>query len=171
MMHVSAGLPSMKGAGFDAVALPYVGRAFRMLVIVPEDGRFAEIESRLSAQFLDGIRAALQSRYIDLGFPRFEVKQEVPLIESLSALGMEDLFTDRADLSGVTRQQALKVTAAQHQAFVSVDEEGTEAAAATAVVAGPVSLPEPFVVDRPFLFLIEDVETRSVLFLGRILKP
>jgi serpin B len=60
---------------------------------------------------------------------------------------------------------------AQHQAFVSVDEQGTEAAAATGIGAGPVSLPEPFVVDRPFLFLIEDVETKGVLFLGRVVAP
>ncbi|WP_224247291.1 serpin family protein [Hyalangium gracile] len=171
MMRISAGFEMVEGAGFDAVALPYVGRAFRMVVIVPHAGRFADIESRLSAEFLDGIRAGMQPRYVDLGFPKFEVKQEFPLVEPLRALGMVDVFSDKADLSGVSRQVALKVTAAQHQAFVAVDEEGTEAAAATGVVTGPVSIPPQFVVDRPFLFLIEDVETKSVLFLGRVVNP
>lgn len=163
--------PRMRGDGFDAVALSYVGRAFRMLVIVPHEGRFAELEARLSADFLDGVRVGLKDSYTDLGFPRFEVKQEFPLVEPLRALGMVEAFSDGADFSGLTRQTALKLTHAQHQAFVSVNEQGTEAAAATAVVAGPVSLPEPFVVDRPFLFLIEDVETKGVLFLGRVVSP
>ncbi len=171
MMRRSDVFPRMAGEGFDAVALPYVGRAFRMLVIIPHEGRFAEVEARLSAGFLDGVRAGLKSSFISLGFPRFEVKQAFPLPEPLKALGMVDAFSDRADFSGMTGQQGLKLTHAQHQGFVSVDEQGTEAAAATAISAGPTSMPEAFVVDRPFLFLIEDVETKGVLFLGRILKP
>jgi serpin B len=171
MMRGSVMVPLMKGDGFDAVALPYVGRAFRMLAIVPHEGRFAEVESRLSAGFLDGVRAGLKDSYVGLRFPRFEVKQEFPLAEPLRALGMVDAFSDRADFSGLTRQEALMLQFAQHQAFVSVDEQGTEAAAATGIGAGPVSLPEPFVVDRPFLFLIEDVETKGVLFLGRVVSP
>ncbi|WNG37298.1 serpin family protein [Archangium violaceum] len=171
MMSVSMSFPHTTGDGFEAIALPYVGQAFRMLVIVPDQGRFTELESRLSASFLDSVRAGLQDRYTALRFPKFQVSQELPLPEPLRALGMVDAFTDSANLSGMTQQMALKLTGAQHQAVVSVDELGTEAAAATAVAAGPVTIPEPTTVDRPFLFLIEDVETKSVLFLGRVVNP
>ncbi|WP_257462318.1 serpin family protein [Archangium lipolyticum] len=71
----------------------------------------------------------------------------------------------------MSRQEALFISAAQHQAFIAVNEQGTEAAAATAIVGSVTSMPEPYVVDRPFLFLIEDVETKSVLFLGRLVNP
>ncbi|OJH41471.1 serpin family protein [Cystobacter ferrugineus] len=171
MMSATISVPLLEGAELDALALPYKGEAFRMLVLVPHEGRFAEVESRLSAEFLDGVRAGLRSSRVALGFPKFEVKQSFPLDESLKALGMVDAFTPLADLSGVSRQEALFISAAQHQAFIAVDEQGTEAAAATAIVGSVTSMPEPYVVDRPFLFLIEDVETRSVLFLGRIVNP
>ncbi|WP_224367610.1 serpin family protein [Hyalangium versicolor] len=171
MMRGEGNFGFLQGEGFDAISLPYVGNAFRMLVIVPEETRFAEIESRLSAQFLDGVRAGLQQRYFNLGFPRFEVKKEFPLEEAMQALGMVEAFTDKANLSGLTSQAALMITAAQHQAFVAVNEEGTEAAAATAISTGPASIPDSYTVDRPFIVLIENTETKSVLFLGRILKP
>jgi serpin B len=171
MMGLSASLPRMQGAGFEAFALPYVGRAFRMLVILPDSGRFEEVEARLSAEFLDGVRRELTNQYTALQFPKFQIETELPLVESLKGLGMVDAFTDNADLSGITLQERLAITDARHKAFISVDEAGTEAAAATGVVIGPVSLPESLVVDRPFLFLIEDVETKAVLFLGRVVKP
>jgi serpin B len=171
MMRAIGAFPHMKGEGFEAVSLPYVGGAFRMLVILPELSRFAEVESRLSAAFLDTVRAGLAGRHMDLGFPKFQVEQQLPLVEPLTALGMGSAFTASADLSGMTRAVELVLTDARHKAFVAVDEKGTEAAAATEVVAGPVSLPEPFTVNRPFLFLIEDVDTKAVLFLGRVVKP
>jgi serine protease inhibitor len=96
---------------------------------------------------------------------------DIALREAMGALGMTDAFTDRADLSGISTQEHLFITGAQHKAFVAVDEKGTEAAAATGIGVGVTSLPPTFAVDRPFLFLIEDVETKSVLFLGRLLTP
>ncbi|QRK06778.1 serpin family protein [Archangium violaceum] len=171
MMSTTGSFPHMTGDGFEAVALPYVGQAFRMLVIVPGQDRFSEIESRLSASFLDSVRAGLQPSYTILRFPKFEVRQEVHLPKSMKALGMEDAFTKSANLSGMTQQEALMLTGAMHKAFVSVDEQGTEAAAATGISGGPTSAPKPTTVNRPFLFLIEDVETKSVLFLGRVVNP
>ncbi|WNG22816.1 serpin family protein [Cystobacter fuscus] len=171
MMSASISVPFFDGEDFEAVALPYVGKAFRMLVIVPVQGRFAQVESRLSADFLESVRAGLRDSHLALGFPRFEVKQEFPLDESLEALGMVEAFTGSADLSGMSEQAALSLSGVQHEAFISVNEWGTEAAAATAVGAVVVSAPPPYVVDRPFLFLIEDVETKSVLFLGRVVNP
>jgi serpin B len=171
MMSASTSVPFLDSEDFEAVALPYAGKAFRMLVIVPEQGRFAQVESRLSADFLEDVRAGLSDRHLALGFPRFEVTQEFPLVEPLEALGMVEAFTESADLSGMSQQAALMISGVQHEAFISVNEWGTEAAAATAVGAVVVSAPPPYVVDRPFLFLIEDVETKSVLFLGRVVNP
>ncbi|HVG64071.1 MAG TPA: serpin family protein [Hyalangium sp.] len=171
MMHRSGSVPHMRGDGFDAVALNYVGKAFRMLVIVPDSGRFKEVEARLSAEFLDGIRPALVNQHIDLGMPKFQTETDFSLADPLQTLGMVDAFSTSADFSGITQQERLMLTSAWHKAFVAVDEKGTEAAAATGAVAGPVSIPPSLTVDRPFLFLIEDVETKTVLFLGRILKP
>jgi serpin B len=97
-----------------------------LLVVMPELARFAEVEARLSAAFLDGVRGALQGRYVNLGFPRFQVEQTLPLATPLRALGMEAAFTGSADLSGMTQAERL---------------------------------------------LIEDVDTKAVLFLGRVVKP
>jgi len=160
-----------RGEDFQALALPYSGGAFRMLLIVPDLGRFSDVEARLSAEFLDGIRGTLDNRVFMLGLPRFRAETQFSLVQPLQQLGMVDAFSEEADLSGISQQTRLYLSAAHHKAFVAVDEQGTEAAAATGVVASPVSIPEPLTVDRPFLFLIEDVETRTVLFLGRIVKP
>jgi serpin B len=164
-------LPRMKGDGFEAVALPYSGQSFRMLLVLPDSGRFADVEARLSAAFLGELRAKLASRHTALQLPKFRVETQLPLVETMRALGMVNAFTAAADLSGMTREARLAITDIQHKAFVAVDEAGTEAAAATGVVAGPVSVPETLVVNRPFLFLIEDVDTQAVLFLGRVVKP
>jgi serpin B len=171
MMSRQGLVPHMQGDGFQALALPYVGQAFRMLIVVPDNGRFAEVESRLSAEFLDGVRAALVNQDVTLSLPRFQAETDFPVGGPLKELGMEDAFSDDADFSGITQADRLSITGAFHKAFVSVDEKGTEAAAATGIVGGTVSVPPPLVVDRPFLFLIEDVETKAVLFLGRIVKP
>jgi serpin B len=161
----------MKGAGFEALALDYVGRDFRLLLVLPDTGRFEEVEARLSADFLGGIRGALVSRNLDVHLPRFQVETSASLIPKLRALGIEDLFNEHVDLSGLSSAESLVISSIMHKAFVSVNEKGTEAAAATAVVLGPPSVPQPFLVDRPFLFLIEHVNTQNVLFLGRYVTP
>ncbi|HEX8705035.1 MAG TPA: serpin family protein [Myxococcaceae bacterium] len=171
MMERKGPVPTLQGEGFQALALPYMGDALRMLIIVPDEGRFEELEARLSAPFLDTLRLELKSEERILKFPKFQVDAEFSLKQSLQALGMVDAFTDSADFTGITTEERLLLTAAQHKAFVAVDEKGTEAAAATGVVAGDESAPPLLVVDRPFLFLIEDTETKAVLFLGRLVNP
>jgi serpin B len=171
MMRGRMGVAHMKGAGFEAVGLPFLERTYRMLFIVPEQGRFAEVESRLSADFLAGVRGALVNRDLQLGLPRFQVEQPFSLAETLKSLGMAQAFSEQADFSGLTPQEKLAIARVEHKAFISVNEKGAEAAAATAVIVGPPSIPEPFTVDRPFLFLIEDMETKTVLFLGRFVNP
>ncbi|NTX40538.1 serpin family protein [Myxococcus sp. CA033] len=170
-MNTSWLFPVAEGDGYDAIALPYAGRAFRMLLVIPDANRFQDVEQRLSAAFLDTVRAQLRDHRVMLSMPRFEVSQSLSVVDALKALGMVDAFGARADLSGITRQERLMLSGAQHQTFVAVDERGTEAAAATAIEGVPVSLPPEFRVDRPFFFFIEEVETKSVLFLGRIVSP
>ena len=172
MMASADGLfPHGKGDGYEAVALPYSGQSFRMLLVIPDSGRFTQVESRLSASFLSEVRSKLRTDRLLLRMPKFRVETQVSLVEPLKALGLVDAFTEAANLSGMTKQEALLIKAAEHKAFVAVDEKGTEAAAATGVVGGVTSVPPELVVDRPFLLLIEDVDTQAVLFLGRIVSP
>ena len=109
-----------------------------------------------------------------IGLPRWTFRTETPLKDTLTALGMPTAFDEvNADFSGMTTEEKLFIAAVLHQTFVAVDEEGTEAAAATAVVGQVVSMPQyvPFTADRPFLFVIHDVEHGTPLFLGRVADP
>ncbi|MCP3135979.1 serpin family protein [Pyxidicoccus xibeiensis] len=172
MMGGADGLLSYgKGDGYEALALAYSGQSFRMLLVIPDSGRFTEVESRLSASFLSEVRSKLERDRFYLRMPKFRVETRLSLVEPLKALGLVDAFTGASDMSGMTKEEALAIQSAEHKAFVAVDEKGTEAAAATAIGMVPVSMPPELVVDRPFLFLIEDVDTQAVLFMGRIVNP
>ena len=103
--------------------------------------------------------------------PRFEFESGFSLKEALAALGMADAFSEQADFSGMTGQRDLFISEVVHKAFVSVDENGTEAAAATAVImklTAAVEEPVEVTMDRPFVFLIRDLETGAILFVGRV---
>ncbi len=174
MMHftIAPKLQYARGVGWQAVRLPYFGAS--MLVIVPEEGTFADIERDLDAAFLADLEQAMSETEVTLGLPRWESESMFGLVPQLQAMGIVDLFDDqRADLSGIADVEQLYVSDVIHQANVTVDEKGTEAAAATAVTvralsAGPsVSL----IIDRPFLYLIRDNATGEILFLGRLLAP
>lgn len=163
------------GAGYQAVELPYEGRELAMAVIVPDAGSFGEFERGLTAERLAEVLEKLEPAEVQLRFPRFEFRTQASLSQVLSALGMPIAFTEEADFSGMSEQgRDLLISEVLHEAFIAVDEEGTEAAAATAVdVAVEALPPEPveLTVDRPFLFLIRDAETGVVLFLGRVVDP
>ena len=105
--------------------------------------------------------------------PRFEFESSFGLKKALTALGMDVAFTESADFSGMTGKRDLLIQDVLHKAFVSLDEAGTEAAAATAVIVGTTSVPLPaeFKADRPFIFLIRDIPTGSTIFVGRMLNP
>jgi serpin B len=106
--------------------------------------------------------------------PRFEFDSEFSLKDTLAGMGMPVAFTDDADLSGMTGNPELFISDVIHKAFVAVDEAGTEAAAATAVIMDLTAVPEPPMevsIDRPFVFLIRDIETGAILFVGRVLNP
>ena len=181
-MRTQQELPYAAGDGYEAVDLPYSGHELSMTVIVPDRGRFQAFEDSLDAALVERIIAGLGYRYVTLDLPRFEFESQFRLGEALKSMGMPAAFDSAAaDFSGMDGRSCLAgdpgclyIRAVLHKAFVSVDEAGTEAAAATAVVmqtesAGPA--PVSLQVDRPFLFLIRDQATGAILFVGRVVEP
>jgi serpin B len=171
-MHTSAALPFAAGAGWRAVELPYVGGKLSMLVIVPDD--LAAFASGLDGAGLAAITESLSSTRVELALPKFGFESRFELNEPLAGLGMPTAFTELADFSGISTQERLLISAVIHQANIDVDEKGTEAAAATAVVMERTSAPAPGIaltVDHPFLIALRDRATGAVLFLGRVANP
>lgn len=162
------------GDGYQAVELPYDGRELSMIILLPDSGQFEAFENTLDAALVDNIVSDLETRQVALTMPRFEFESEFSLADILAAMGMPVAFTGDADFSGMTGNRELAISDVVHKAFVSVDEAGTEAAAATAVVMRLTAAPgEPVqvTVDRPFVFLIRDSGTGTVLFMGRVVNP
>ena len=166
-MHYDESLPSGRGPGWAAVRLPYSGEQLSMTVIVPDD--LAAFERRLGPELLGQVKGAIRDGGIHLTLPRFEARTHLSLTETLAALGMPSAFGP-ADFSGMTRGGGLFISAVEHEAVVQVDEEGTEAAAATGVAMASSHGPT-VTVDRPFLFVTRDRPTGAVLFLGRVTDP
>jgi len=163
-----------EGDGYQAVELLYDGGELSMVILLPQAGHFETFEGSLDAQQVDGIMGGLELRQVALTMPKFEFESGFSLRETLITLGMPVAFSGGADFSGMTGNRDLFIADVIHKAFVSVDEAGTEAAAATAVVmplAMPPEEPAEFTVDRPFVFLIRDIETGTILFVGRIADP
>lgn len=175
MMGQRMDIPYVVGDGYAAADLPYAGESAVMTLLVPDEGRFEEIESQLSNDLLKEVLASLTIADVTLRMPKFEYESSFSLSDSLAGLGMPLAFDDgQADFSGMTDQQDLYIGNVIHKAFVAVDEKGTEAAAATAVIMEGATAMQPenmLYIDRPFLFFIRDVETGQILFVGRVLNP
>jgi len=178
MMRQTEDMGYTEGAGCQAVELMYEGREVSMVILLPEAGELEAFEDMLVSDRLDDIMLGggrLPTREVALTMPKFEFESAMSLRDSLQALGLEYVFSGSADLSGMTGNRELLISSVVHKAFIAVDEEGTEAAAATAVglagSAAPEELPIQVIVDRPFLFLIRDIETDTILFIGRVLDP
>ena len=162
------------GEGYQAVELPYDGRELSMVIVLPDNGEFEDFEGTLDADLVDAITNDLKYRKVTLTMPKFEFESDFSLVNTLAAMGMPVAFSTAADFSGMTGNRDLFIAEILHKAFVSVDEAGTEAAAATAVVMSLTAAPEETVdvtLDRPFIFLIRDIETGAVLFIGRVANP
>ncbi len=175
VMHQTETFGYSSGDGWQAVELPYVGNELAMLVLVPDGGRFDEIEAALGRVLGDAVEG-LQPSTVALGLPKWEFRTQASLVEMLQALGMTDAFDQRlADFSPMTGEPELFIADVIHEAFIVVDEAGTEAAAATAVVmelkAAPPSENIELEIDRPFLFSLYDRETGEILFIGRVADP
>ncbi|MBE0609297.1 MAG: serpin family protein [Dehalococcoidia bacterium] len=176
LMRLSEELRFAKGPGYQAVELPYVDGSLSMLVIVPDSGDFADFQSAFSADTLETIVSNLKAAQVKLAFPRFEYRTQASLKDALKEMGMPIAFEPGlADFSAMSPDgKNLFIQDVIHEAFIAVDEDGTEAAAATAVVVGRTSAPQDTVeltVDRPFLYAIRDNETGAILFLGRLTDP
>lgn len=175
MMSQTQSFSYAEGDGYQAVELPYDGNEIAMLVLLPASGRFAEFEGQLTSARAGSITASLAHRQVALTMPKFSYTSTLGLADTLRDMGMSDAVTPgAADFSGIDGTRELYISAVLHKAFVRVDEEGTEAAAATAVVVGTTSAPlDPVVVNvnRPFIVLIRDLATGTILFLGRVADP
>ncbi len=170
-------LPFYSEAGLKAIELGYKGDAISMLIVLPDSaGGLGAIEQTLDEPALSRWIAGLHRRSVQVFLPRFTLTWGANnIVPQLSSLGMRDAFkAGAADFSGIDGTRNLLVSGVFHKAFVDVNEEGTEAAAATGVVVGLTSMPqepEVFRADHPFLFLIREKTTGSILFMGRMSKP
>jgi serpin B len=178
MMHESARLPAMQGDGYLAAELPYAGGELSMVVLLPDEGRFSDLETRLNAGLIAETMAVLHTQEVVVTLPKFKLEWSSELSKGLKALGLTDAFSPSlADFSGMNGARDLYISRILHKTFVSVDEQGTEAAAASAVMMEAMAPPgkpvEPFQfkVDRPFFFLIRDNPTGTILFVGRVTNP
>jgi serpin B len=169
-------VPYVQGNGYQAIELAYAGETAAMDIILPDEGNFETFEASFDKavydEVINGLQVASSAR---VNLPKFEFTKDFNLSDALMSLGMTDAF-DRglADFSGMTGDKDLFIGNVIHKAFVAVDEEGTEAAAATAVVMEATGAPMQdvlFIVDRPFLFIIRDTVNGQILFVGRMLNP
>lgn len=158
------------------IELPYIGDKLSMVVLLPKkiDG-LKQIEGLLTQDNLNNWLSNLRNREVIVSLPKFKMTSEFELNEALKSLGMVDAFIMKADFSGMTPDPVgLYISKVLHKAFVDVNEEGTEAAAATAVVMRLKGMPEPkpvFRADHPFVFIIRDKSVGSILFIGRVMDP
>lgn len=167
MMHVTESFLYAEQQGWRAVEVPYVFRDLVLTMVMPDDPA--------TLVPLDEVMPWFERREVQLGMPRFDIETAVELGPLLREMGMPTAFSDQADFGGMSEDVALQIAAVVHQANITTDEKGTEAAAATAVVMRPTSAPvdEPvtLTLDRPFTFALRDRPTGAVLFLGRVADP
>jgi serpin B len=170
LMYQFAELPYASGDGYQVVEFPYAESGLALTVILPDEGRFADVEAHLDGDMLRTAINGLVERNVHVFLPKFELGfGTIDLKDTLKSMGMTDAFSPMADFYGIS-DWSLMIEYVLHKTFIGVDEKGTEAAAATVVIATPTSTP-PLMIDRPFLFAIRDTVTRTILFLGRVMEP
>lgn len=175
MMRQTGDFRFARENGMAVIELPYQDNDLSMIAILP-DGDIEKMGEGLSLGNMQKLRAAMRSQEVDVTIPRFKFDARYLIGGNLSAMGMPDAFSEGlADFSGITGKKDLYITSVIHQAMIDVNEEGSEAAAATAVVMGGKSvrfdMPETFHADRPFFFMIVHNATGSILFMGRVSNP
>jgi len=174
MMHGNAVYPYAETGTLQVLEMPYAsgdGTELAMLVLLPKGDSLTAAEEVLDAERLAGLRESLASQNVRVFFPKFTLDASYGLTPTLAAMGMPTAFTGGdADLSGMDGTRDLFVTGIFHKAFVDVNEEGTEAAAATGVAAG-LGVTPVFRADHPFVFLITEKDSGTILFAGRVVNP
>ena len=161
------------GDGYEAVEMNFRNDELGMVFIVPDAGTFEDFEGNLTSEALDTALGGLEPAQGIVQIPKFEFESGFELSEVLQAMGMTTAFAS-ADLSGMIENDSLFISGVFHKTFIAIDEDGAEAAAATAIVVGETSVPiDEFelTADRPFLFLIRDRITGAILFYGRVVDP
>lgn len=182
VMHQSEDYPYWQGDGYQAVWLPYSGEGFDLMVVMPDDGTFEAFEESLTGERLEAMVDNQMWGKVILAMPRFKLEYEFSAKEKLQALGLKDAFDrQRADFTNIAVElggvpiEALWIEDAVQKALVEVNEEGTEAVAATTLsMATEYSIPPPPVyitIDGPFIFLLRHSDTGAILFMGRVLNP
>ena len=155
--------------------MPYAGEDLSMLILLPLDDDIEVLENSFTIEKLTEWKKSLRKRKVKIYIPKFKFKTKYFLGETLGDLGMPIAFTNSADFSGMSGTKDLKIDKVIHQAFIEVNEEGTEAAAATGIGVGmKTSMPRPppiFKADHPFIFIIQQNETGNILFMGRVSNP
>lgn len=158
--------------------IPYSEKELSMIIILPKNKDLKSLEKSISTENLQEWKSNLVEQKVDIFIPRFKFETKYLIADDLKQMGMPISFTDNADFSGMTGKKDLKISEVIHQAFVEVNEEGTEAAAATAVVIMEfTSIEQPahklpiFRADHPFIFLIQENSTENILFMGRVVNP
>lgn len=160
--------------GVQVLEMPYKGDDLSMVVLLPEGREPLPLEQKLLPETLAAWMKGLRKQEVDVYLPKFTMTSKFELSKALAAMGMPLAFTQRADFSGMTGGKDLFISQVVHKAYVDVNEEGTEAAAATGVEMRVTALPmQPpvFRADRPFVFVIKDNGTGAILFMGRVVKP
>lgn len=178
LMHHQAEVKYAGDNDFQAVELPYLGGELAMVILLPRqiDG-IGQLEKQLSPAFLDDLLAKMSKQKVEIFLPKFKMESRFDLKDTLSEMGMPDAFGARADFSGLNGESSrFYISGVFHKAWVEVNEEGTEAAAATGVAIKALALAKPmppqvFRADHPFIFLIRDTQSGSVLFVGRLADP
>jgi serpin B len=175
MMQQTKSFNYAEGDNYQAVELPYDGNELSMVIMLPKADQFKTFEAALTSQQVDTILGSLQSNEVNLTMPKFTVESEFNLKKTLSDLGMPLAFDEsQADFSGIDGQKDLYISDVVHKAYVTVDEKGTEAAAATGIVVSTSAMPAKIydvTLNHPFIFFIRDIQTGAILFIGRVLNP
>jgi serpin B len=154
--------------------LIYKGEEISMLILLPKDNDLSSLEDQLSQEKLDEWKGQMSEQEVYIYLPRFELDLKYMMAQDLIAMGMPTPFSTSADFSGMDGSRLLQISDVIHQAYIKVDEEGTEAAAATAIVMRATSIEPPsptFRADHPFIFMIQERETGNILFMGRVNDP
>ncbi len=158
----------------QVLEMPYAGNQYSMIILLPQEQvQLYELERELTAEQLLSYTQKLTEKAVNISLPKFTFESEYKLKPTLSAMGMPLAFSNSADFTRMSKRDELKIDEVHHKAFIDVSEEGTEAAAATAVVIVRKSamMPMDFNVNRPFMFLIRDNQSGTILFMGRVVKP
>ncbi|KAL0967645.1 hypothetical protein UPYG_G00254960 [Umbra pygmaea] len=152
------------------VMLPYKGNS-SMMVIMPDDGKMAHVEASINKEYLQHLHKKMFRTNVDIYMPKFSASTTYSLNDNLKEMGMVNAFDENADFSGISESTKLKVSKVAHKAVLTVDEKGTEAAAATTIEIMPMSLPSTIMLNRPFLMFILEDTTKSIVFMGKITNP